>query len=328
MSCDLRAWLLIAIFAVSAQGFSVHPHAGSAAIGFQTRAPSCSLRFRDGRRTAPSRRRLATTAAAASDADKQRASEASDDSDDDDSPLPAALVPIWLGVFAQTLGEGIAISSLPLYMTTLGASPWQTGMATSCFSVFQMVCCPLLVSLSTRIGSRTVLRSCLFGAAASNLIIASSSSIQGIVLGRCLAGAFAASTPVAQVASTDVVPKTQTARALARVSASSQLGIVVGPMAVAGLAWVYESMGLAASLTTRAVFATSSAFALIVIALQGFGAAAAADDARNAEAEAQGAGGAGGTGEGSAGALGDANAALTPLRERLGQPALRLIPLG
>ena len=49
-------------------------------------------------------------------------------------PLPSTLLPITLSVFAQMLGEGIAISSLPLYMTNLGASLMQVGLATSCFS--------------------------------------------------------------------------------------------------------------------------------------------------------------------------------------------------
>ena len=62
-------------------------------------------------------------------------------SEDDEyaAPLPPALIPIWLGVFGQMLGEGIAISSLPLHMTTLGATPVQVGAATSCFSAAQMV---------------------------------------------------------------------------------------------------------------------------------------------------------------------------------------------
>ena len=38
-----------------------------------------------------------------------------------EEPLPSRLLPITLSVFAQMLGEGIAISSLPLYMTNLGA---------------------------------------------------------------------------------------------------------------------------------------------------------------------------------------------------------------
>ena len=108
-------------------------------------------------------------------------------------PLPSTLLPVTLSVFAQMLGEGIAISSLPLYMTNLGASPMQVGLATSCFSAAQMVCCPLLVSLSSRVGRALVLRVCLIGATASSLLIASSGSINGILIGRLCGGIFAAS---------------------------------------------------------------------------------------------------------------------------------------
>lgn len=72
-----------------------------------------------------------------SDTKKDTAKKSEDD--EYDAPLPPALIPIWLGVFGQMLGEGIAISSLPLHMTTLGATPVQVGAATSCFSAAQMV---------------------------------------------------------------------------------------------------------------------------------------------------------------------------------------------
>jgi len=149
------------------------------------------------------------------------------------SSVNASLAPIALGVFAQMLGEGIAISSLPLHMTSLGASPVLAGAATSCFSFAQMLCCPLLVRLSSRVGRIVVLRVCLAGATASSLLIAFSGNTAGIITGRCLAGVFAASVPVAQAAVTDVVAANETALALSRVSASSQLGVVVGPAASA-----------------------------------------------------------------------------------------------
>ena len=215
--------------------------------------------------------RLSPSTAAPTSATPERVepslNEAAED-EDPDGPLPAALVPIWLGVFVQMLGEGIAISSLPLHMKSLGATPVMIGAATSCFSVAQMIICPILVAQSGRIGRKKVLRFCLGGAAFANILISLSSSTRGIVAARLLAGVFAASTPVAQAASTDIVPPSQTARALSRVSASTQLGVVVGPMVVAVLAAMYGRLGMATEYTTRAVFATSSAFALGVLLLQ------------------------------------------------------------
>ena len=176
-------------------------------------------------------------------------------------PLPSTLLPITLSVFAQMLGEGIAISSLPLYMTNLGASPMQVGLATSCFSAAQMVCCPLLVSLSSRVGRALVLRVCLIGATASSLLIAGSGSISGILLGRLFAGIFAASVPVAQSAATDIVSGPQTARALSRVAAAAQAGVVVGPAASALIMEAAGLLGVPAPLRLRCAFAFSATLA-------------------------------------------------------------------
>ena len=179
-----------------------------------------------------------------------------------EEPLPSRLLPITLSVFAQMLGEGIAISSLPLYMTNLGASPMQVGLATSCFSAAQMVCCPLLVSLSSRVGRALVLRVCLIGATASSLLIAGSGSISGILIGRLCAGIFAASVPVAQSAATDIVSGPQTARALSRVAAAAQAGVVVGPAASALLMEAAGLLGVPAPLRLRCAFGSSAAVRL------------------------------------------------------------------
>ena len=181
-------------------------------------------------------------------------------------PLPPTLLPITLSVFVQLLGEGIAISSLPLHMTTLGASTVEVGLATSCFSVAQMVMCPVLVSLSSRVGRALVLRVCLAGATASSLLIAASGNTAGILVGRFCAGVFAASVPVAQAAATDIVKGPQTARALSRVSAASQAGVVIGPAASALLMSVFGMLGVPGPLRLRAAFLASAALALVVLA--------------------------------------------------------------
>eukprot|EP00965_Chrysotila_dentata_P159653 5274575-Pleurochrysis_carterae.AAC.1 len=167
------------------------------------------------------------------------------------------------------LGEGIAISSLPLHMTRLGAAPVEVGLATSCFSVAQMICCPLLVRRSSKIGRARILRVCLAGATGSSLIIAVSNSIGGIIAGRFLAGVFAASVPVAQSAATDIVSGNQTAAALSRVSAATQSAIVVGPAASGLLQSLFGAMSVPQHLQLRCAFAVSAAFASCVLVLLG-----------------------------------------------------------
>jgi len=125
--------------------------------------------------------------------------------EEDDGKLPPSVLPICLGVFVQMLGEGIAISSIPLHLKGFGASAVQVGLATSAFSVAQMVCCPLIVKLSSRIGRATVLRMCLAGATAASFVITLSPTINGVIFGRFLAGIFASAVPVAQAGVTDMV---------------------------------------------------------------------------------------------------------------------------
>lgn len=180
-------------------------------------------------------------------------------------PLPPDITPITLGVFSQMLGEGIAMSSLALYLTRLGAEPLMVGVAISCFSVTQMTFAPIMVRLSSKVGRLLMLRICLAGAAASSLLIALSGNVFGVVAGRTLAGIFAASIPVAQSGVTDILPKEQAALGLSRVSAAAQLGLVVGPAASALFQAAFAAMGLPSEHCLSAVFVLTAAVALGVM---------------------------------------------------------------
>ena len=184
-----------------------------------------------------------------------------------DERLPRAVLPISLTVFAQLIGEGIAISTLPLHMRSLGATAPQIGLATSAFSLTQLIFCPQVVKLSNKLGRTTMLRGCLLGASFAQLIIALSSNAYGIIFGRFLAGMFSASVPVAQAGVTDLVRGSQAALALSRVSAASQMGIVVGPAVSAAGAVALAFLGVPAHLQVRGIFAISAGFALVVLAL-------------------------------------------------------------
>ena len=177
-----------------------------------------------------------------------------------------ALLPVTLSVFAQMIGEGIAIATLPLHLTRLGAKPVEVALATSFFSVAQMVCCPLLVRRSGGAGGRgQTLCLCLAGATLGNVGIAMSPSVAAIVVCRFLCGAFAASVPVAQAAATELVAPAQAPAALARVAASSQMAVVVGPSCAALLMSAFAAAGVPQAFRLRAVFLTASVFAAGVL---------------------------------------------------------------
>ena len=186
-----------------------------------------------------------------------------------DDKLPPTVIPILLSVLALIISEGIALSTLPLHMTAMGATPAVVGLATSAFSIAQMVCCPLIVSLSSQWGRRKTLGICLLGAALSSIVIASASSIPALILARFLAGAFAASIPVAQAGVVDIVPPHLAALALSRVSAASQTGLVIGPIASAFIQGLLIRLGVSTKYTVRGVFGASAAFALFALAVSG-----------------------------------------------------------
>ena len=79
--------------------------------------------------------------------------------------LPPAVLPITLTVFAQMIGEGLALTSLPLHMKSLGASTVMSGVAVSGFSLSSLIFTPVVVRISNRVGRFKVLRACLLGCA-------------------------------------------------------------------------------------------------------------------------------------------------------------------
>jgi MFS family permease len=209
-------------------------------------------------------------------------------SSSDNQKLPSTVTPILLTVLALIVSEGIALSTLPLHLQSLGASPVQVGMSTSAFSVAQMVMCPLIVALSSKpqVGRRKTLNLCLAGAAVSSLVIASSNTIPLLITARFVAGIFAAAIPVAQAGVVDLVPPSQNTLALSRVSAASQTGLVIGPIASAVVQSILKRLGISSNYLVRGVFLCSAAFALFVLGISSI--ATPSPSASSGEAESLG----------------------------------------
>ena len=81
------------------------------------------------------------------------------------------------------------------------------------------------------------------------VLLSLSNSVYQIIFARLLAGAFAASVPVAQAAVTDVVTGNATAAALARVSAAAQSGVVAGPAVAAFLLPAFGYLGVPSAIS-------------------------------------------------------------------------------
>ena len=230
------------------------------------------------------------------------------------------------------LGVGVTLSTLPLYLLSLGATPNQLGITIACFSAAQMVGCPILVGLSSRVGRLNVLRACLSGNAAAALLTASAGGWRGVTLARVLAGLSAASVPVAQVAVSDFMPPgPATSKALSRVASAASLGLVMGP-AAGGLfaSLARRALGASPLLESRVAFGASGLFAVTVLLLMARVRLTPPPTTPGGSAEAAKGGGSAGAGDsGNAGAVvADREAAppaleATPPPPRFVQPLLR-----
>ena len=249
----MAALRFVGIIALCA-GFAVaFPSASSAAARPSLPLTKSALHYATPLRAPPTRRASLISAGATAE-----------------SPQKNTLLPIWLAVFVQMLGVGVNLSTLPVFLrSAFDATPHQLALVISGFSAAQMLGAPLLVSLSGRIGRLTVLRMCLAGNAMAALLTSVASRYSQVACARVLAGLFAASVPVAQVATAELTPPgAATSKALTRVASATSLGIIAGPAAGGLIAEIASSAtGCGTAGASRWVFGASSAFTTIVLLL-------------------------------------------------------------
>ena len=165
-----------------------------------------------------------------------------------------------MGVFSQMLGEYCDVEP---GLTSLDWAPSHSSSGwPSPASVSQMTFAPIMAALM-RIGCLLVLRICLAAPQLPPLI--------------ALSGAYTESSPdvpwraalppalAAQAGVTDILPRNQTSLGLSRVSAASQLGVVVGPAASAVFQAAFAAVGLPSERCLPAVFVTAALFAIGVL---------------------------------------------------------------
>jgi DHA1 family tetracycline resistance protein-like MFS transporter len=93
----------------------------------------------------------------------------------DSTPPPGeskrAMSILWLIVFADMLGFGVIIPSLPYYATRFDASPVQVALLFSLYSIFQFAGSPILGLASDHYGRRPVLAISQFGTVSGYLLL-------------------------------------------------------------------------------------------------------------------------------------------------------------
>lgn len=86
-------------------------------------------------------------------------------------PPKAALTTLLMVVFADMLGFGVIIPSLPLYAEKYGASPLEVGLLFTLYSACQFLAAPVLGLLSDHYGRRPVLAISQVGTVAGYLLL-------------------------------------------------------------------------------------------------------------------------------------------------------------
>ena len=155
--------------------------------------------------------------------------------------IPAKLFTLMATAFVDMLGLLMIIPLLPFYVKTLGGSGINVlgmhfgigiimGFILSAFTVAQLVSAPLWGRFSDRVGRRPTLLIALGAAAIAYLIFGFAHSLLVLLLSRIVQGAGGGTVGVIQAYVADSTDPKDRARALGWLSATTNLGVALGPV--------------------------------------------------------------------------------------------------
>lgn len=156
--------------------------------------------------------------------------------------MPKAFWSLVLVVFVDLLGFGIIIPILPYYAQVFGANGKAVTLLFMSYSLMQFLFAPIWGRWSDRVGRRPILLLSLLGSSVSMLILGLAPSYEILLLGRVLAGIFAASISTAYACASDLTSSSNRSKAMGFLGAALGLGFTLGP-AVGGLLsqWGYST---------------------------------------------------------------------------------------
>lgn len=139
------------------------------------------------------------------------------------------LAVIFFTVFLFLVGFGVVIPVIPILSRNFGATPLETGLLLSVYSLMQFLFAPFWGRLSDRWGRRPIILFCLLGEALSYVLFAQARTLEWLFISRLMAGFFGASISTASAYISDITPKNERSKGMALIGVAFGLGFVVGP---------------------------------------------------------------------------------------------------
>src|SRR2546425_3107086 len=155
--------------------------------------------------------------------------------------IPAKLFTLMVTAFVDMVGLLMIIPLLPFYVKELGGSGIPvlgfqigigsvTGFIVASFTVAQLISAPIWGRLSDRVGRRPVLLIALGAAGIAYLIFGFAHSLLVLLLSRLVQGAGGGTVGVIQAYVADSTDPKDRTRALGWLSATTNLGVALGPV--------------------------------------------------------------------------------------------------
>lgn len=146
-----------------------------------------------------------------------------------------ALLFIFITLLIDIVGLGIILPVLPsliqeLTGSSMGEASRYGGWMMFAYAVMQFLFAPVIGGLSDRYGRRPVLLLSLFGFGANYLLMALSSNIVWLFIGRMLAGIAGASFTTATAYIADVSPPDKKAQNFGLIGMAFGIGFILGPV--------------------------------------------------------------------------------------------------
>ncbi|HLL24947.1 MAG TPA: MFS transporter [Kofleriaceae bacterium] len=140
------------------------------------------------------------------------------------------LLPIFLIVLVDVLGFSLVIPLLPFYAQKFGASPFVANILVSVYAVCSLISTPIIGKLSDEYGRKPLLMYSQAGTCAGFLVLAFSTSLWMVVIGRILPGLSAGNLSIAQAYISDNTKPENRAKAFGIIGIAFGIGFTFGPV--------------------------------------------------------------------------------------------------